>query len=82
MLSWLITSVGLCLAWIYTDLESESSLYSTVCPILVGVFLMTLAVKIVLLLGPENAKGDGGSFGGSGGFGSGDGGCGGDGGGC
>jgi apolipoprotein N-acyltransferase len=75
---WMINIFGLLISWYYTDLVSDSTFQSTICPILVGLFLIGFLIKIVLALGPESR--DGGGF--FDGFGSGDGGCGGDGSGC
>ncbi|MBB3169439.1 hypothetical protein [Simiduia aestuariiviva] len=79
MKSWLITIIGLLGAWYYTDLASKSNFYGVLCPILAGLFLVILIVKIVAMIGPENGRGSGDGGGGffDGGFG-GDGGCGGD----
>lgn len=76
MKSWLVIIVGLVGSWHYTDLASESVFHSAFCPIMVGLFLIALLVKIVALLGPaSNSRiGDSGGFGGDGGSG-GDGGC-------
>ena len=78
MKSCLVNIAGLAISWYYTDLHAESSIQNMLCPILVAVFLMILAVKLAYLFGPEKARG-GGSDGGFGGFGGGgDGGGGGD----
>jgi len=82
---WIINIVGLFSAWHYTDLQSGSVFQSTICPLLIGVFLIGLLIKVVFALGPDGGRGGHGGDGDSGffgGFGSGDGGCGGDGGDC
>jgi uncharacterized membrane protein YgcG len=83
---WIINIVGLGASWHFTDLESESAFQSITSPILIGVFLIGLLIKIVFALGPDSGRGGHGSDGGGGFFGGfgggGDGGCGGDGGGC
>jgi hypothetical protein len=80
MASWLIIILGLIGSWQYTDMESSSVFQSVFCPLMVGLFLIALLIKIVILLGPDNNGhgGDGGGF--TGGFGGdegsgGDGGC-------
>lgn len=73
MLSWLIRIIGLVVSFYYTDLESKSLIDGVLCPILFAMFLIALALKLVVFLGP----GQGGSGGGGGffdGFGGGDGG--------
>jgi len=84
MTSWIIVIFGLVASWNYTDFESESAIFDTVCPVFVFIFLVATLIKFVLLIGPDSGRsghdGGSGSFGGFGG--GGDGGCGGDGGGC
>lgn len=82
MISWIVILIGLWVSWSYSDLEAQSALYSMVCPLLVFVFLVSLLIKFVVLIGPESGRGGHGD--GGGGFfgGSGDGGGGGDGGSC
>ncbi|MBU6951338.1 hypothetical protein [Hahella sp. HN01] len=78
MISWVVNVVGLCLSFYFTDLTSESFFTSIICPILVMLFLISIALKIAI-----STKGSGGYSrdSGGGGFFGGDGGCGGDGGG-
>lgn len=81
MISWLVIVIGLAASWSYTALESPSTFQNTVCPLLVTVFLISLLLKVVFLMGPSSGRGGhGGDCGGFGGSGGGD--CGGDGGGC
>lgn len=84
MLSWLIRLSGLAISWHYTDLESAITFQNTICPILVAVFLMSVLIKVVAMMGPSGKGGSGGSDGGGffGGSSDGDGGCGGGGGDC
>jgi hypothetical protein len=84
MKSWVITLLGLGVSWHYTDLNSESSLYSTFCPIMVAVFLIATVIKLATLSSGSKGGGFGGGSGGGfwGDGGSGDGGCGGGGGDC
>lgn len=82
---WIVNTTGLLFSWYFTDLESNSVFQNTVCPVLIGVFLIGLLVKVVFLLGSDSGRGGRGGDGGggfSGDVGSSDGGCGGDGGGC
>lgn len=82
MKSWIIILSGIVGCWHFSDLRSESALQSFFLPCLLIIFVIALAIKIAILLGPGNGSGgSGGSPGGfSGGGDCGDGGCGGDGG--
>lgn len=84
MISWIIILIGLWVSWSYTDLGSQSALHSMVCPILAFVFLVSLIIKLVVLIGPDSGRGGHGDSGGGfwGGSGGGGGDCGGDGGSC
>ncbi|AZZ92324.1 hypothetical protein EUZ85_16955 [Hahella sp. KA22] len=81
MISWVVNVVGLCLSFYFTDLTSPSVFASTICPILVALFLISIALKTALSTNGSRAysrdggDGGGGFFGGDGG---GDGGGGGD----
>ncbi len=78
---WILNIAGLISSWYYTNLESESTFQNTICPILVGIFIICLLVKFVFALGPDSSRGAHGGDGGGGFFGGigggGDGGCGG-----
>lgn len=75
MFSWFIALLGLGLSWHFTDLSSEASLQNTICPVLVGIFLIITLVKLIANpSGSSSGSGGGGFFGD---FGGGDGGCGG-----
>lgn len=75
MKSLIIILVGLYASWHYTELTSESAVYSVLAPFGVFVFLISLGFWLVLK-GGYGGRSDGGSgyHGGEGGFG-GDGGC-------
>jgi hypothetical protein len=64
MKSWLVIIVGLMGSWHYTDLESGSGFQGVFCPIMAGLFLIVLLVKIIALPGPagNSRGGDGGGF--------------------
>ncbi len=64
MFTWFVGLIGLLASWHYTDLDSPSFLQSTLCPLLVGVFLIMLLIKIVFRLGGGSATGGTGSDGG------------------
>jgi len=76
MKSWLVIIVGLIACWNLTDLDSPSGFQNLFCPLMLGVFLIALLVKVVFLIGPGSGRGGHGGDGGGGGD------CGGDGGGC
>ncbi|ABC30308.1 hypothetical protein HCH_03566 [Hahella chejuensis KCTC 2396] len=79
MISWVVNVVGLCLSFYFTDLTSESVFASIICPVLIALFLISIALKTAVATnGSRGYSRDGG---GGGGFFGGDGGCGGDGGG-
>ncbi|GAB1258675.1 hypothetical protein NBRC116495_16640 [Aurantivibrio plasticivorans] len=61
---WIINIGGLNASWHYSYLESNSILNNTLCPILVGIFLVNILLKVVFAFGPPRRRG---------GFGSGDG---------
>lgn len=75
MSSWVITLLGLGLSWHFTDLSSEASLQNTICPVLVGIFLIITLFKLVTKSSGGSSGIGGGGF--SGDFDGGDGGCGG-----
>lgn len=75
MSSWVITLLGLGLSWHFTDLSSEASLQNTICPVLVGIFLIITLFKLVTKSSGGSSGSGGGGF--SGDFDGGDGGCGG-----
>jgi apolipoprotein N-acyltransferase len=76
MISWIIVIVGLWTSWHYTDIASQTTLYSVICPVLVFVFATALAIKLLSFFNPS--KGQGSPYGDSGGGSwDGDGGCGG-----
>lgn len=78
MVSWLIIIGGLILSWYFTDSRFADSLHAQAMPIVFGVFLIALFIKLVLSLGTKGG-GDGFFSGmGDGGSDSGGGGCGGD----
>ncbi|BFM09154.1 hypothetical protein GCM10025791_22500 [Halioxenophilus aromaticivorans] len=56
MLSWIIVLAGLGASWHYTDLESQTALYSVVFPLLFLVFAAALAIKIVVFLNPSKGR--------------------------
>lgn len=60
MLSWIIIILGLLGSFHYSDLESQSVLYTRVCPVLVAVFLIALLVKVIS--SGRAHKGAGGSY--------------------
>jgi len=66
MVSWVIITIGLWVSWNYTNLESQSALYSILCPLLLFVFLVSFLMKLVLFLGHGNDRsgheGHGGAF--------------------
>lgn len=73
---WIINVAGLIVFWHFTDLKSESVIQSAICPLLVAVFLIGIAIKVVIALGPSSGRGSDGGGGFFGGFdGGGDGGC-------
>ncbi|ASP40708.1 hypothetical protein CHH28_19435 [Bacterioplanes sanyensis] len=83
MFSWIVLILGFAASWHYTDIQSEGVFQSMILPVLVGVFLILLLMRIVFLLGPDSGRGGHGGGSSGGGFGGSDGGCGGgDGGGC
>lgn len=70
MLSWIVHIIGLGVFWLLIDTASDSTFLNTVCPLLFGVLLISLVVKIALSMGSSNG-GSGGGFGGYGGDGGG-----------
>ncbi len=64
---WIFNGVGVFLFWYLTDLRSESTFYSTVCPLLVAWFVISLMVQVVIAIGPGGGSGRGGGHGGDGG---------------
>ena len=69
MKSLIIILIGLYSSWHFTDLSSESSLYSIVAPIGVFVFFISLALWLVLKAGfGGKADSSGGNLGSGGGF--------------
>ena len=70
MASWMVIIFGFIGSWQYTDMESSSAFQSVFCPLMAGLFLIALLIKIVIFLGPDNngRGGDGGGF--TGGFGA------------
>ncbi len=76
-MSWIINILGLLASWYFTDIESDSVLQGIICPIFIGVFLISIVVKVVFLLGPDSGRGGSGGDGGGflGGGDGGDGGC-------
>ena len=76
--SWLVIILGLIGSWQYANLESSSAIQSVLCPLMFGLFLIALLVKIVVLLGHKTSGRSGsgftGDFGGDNSLG-GDGGC-------
>jgi len=67
MKSLIIIIVGLLLSWKYTNLSSPSALESMVCPVLVFVFLVSLALWVVVKFESGSGRSGPGSFGPSGG---------------
>ena len=51
MLSWIMMILGLWTTCHFSDFDSSSILYNTICPILVFAFLVSLIVKGVLDFG-------------------------------
>lgn len=63
MKSLTIILVGLWLSWSYTNLSSSSALESVVCPVLVFVFLVSLAFWVVARFESGSGHGGGGTVG-------------------
>jgi hypothetical protein len=72
MKSWLVILIGLPGTWHYTDIASDSRVYSLLLPILFFVFLVTATIKIAIKLGPGGGHSSYGGDIGSGVFGGGD----------
>ncbi|MCV6610995.1 MAG: hypothetical protein OIF55_09530 [Amphritea sp.] len=56
MKSWIVIIAGLAASWHYTDLASDSGLYSTLMPLLVFFFLVALLLKIVFSFAGQRAS--------------------------
>ena len=54
---WIINVIGLIASWHFADIESASTLQSTICPIFVGIFLLGLIIKIVFVFAPGGSHG-------------------------
>ena len=65
---WIIHIVGLMVSWHFTDIESDSSFQSLVCPFFVVVFLIGLLIKVVFAMGPGSGGGGHGGGGAGGGY--------------
>lgn len=75
MKSLLIIVIGLFASWHFTDLSSDSTLYSVLAPLGVFIFLISLGIWLVLKAGfGRRDDGGAGYLGSDGGYG-GDGGC-------
>ena len=56
MKSWILIIAGLAASWHYTDLASDSRLYSTLMPLLVFFFLVALFLKVIFSFAGQHAS--------------------------